>query len=126
MSDILDYVNSAAIGASISQLTGKNEDGIIGGGYAALVQAITGTQPTVVTLPNKRARMILTTAQVETLGKWLDKQSATGLSFLSKPGSLDIDLRPVVMPRLLKIVVPTAMLFLTLGWIGHWYLQKGK
>jgi hypothetical protein len=131
----LDYISSAALGVKVNQITGKPADGFTAGGYAAFVQAVTGAPPVVVTLPDKRAQVVLSQDQVYAMRKFLDDQ-VKQLFFKPKavpgaaPGapsagtSLDLQLNTVFMPWLLKYLIPVCALLFVGGWAGHWYFSR--
>jgi hypothetical protein len=122
----MEYVESAALGTMVSQITGKGADGLTAGGYAAIVKNITGKQPTVIRLPANRVSLVLTKEQVVQMRTWLDRQTTLGIKLLGKkPESLEIDLSPVVMPWLIKTMLPFAGACVALGWVAH-MLIRGK
>lgn len=124
MADIVDYLPAITIGTQVSGITGKGSDGLTAGGYAAFITSITGRQPYVETLPNNRARMVLDKDQAVKFQQFLDKQLGLGMLLLQKKQSLDIDVRPVVIPWALKYLVPATLLIFASGWIAHWYMSK--
>jgi hypothetical protein len=124
MAELLDYIPSIAVGTTVSRITGKNEDGFTAGGFAAFMLAISGENPSVLQLPNKRAQLVLTKNQSLKLQEWLDRQMRLAVSKPKTPPSLDMVLAPALVPWALKYVIPTALLFVILGWLGHWYLSR--
>jgi hypothetical protein len=122
MAEITDYLQALTIGGNASSMTGKTEDGFIAGGFSAFVQALTGQPPTLVQLPNNKAKIILSEKQVIIMRKWLDMQL---FNFKApKDQSLSIEMNPVVVPWALKYAIPAALAFVILGWVGHYYLAR--
>jgi len=122
MPDLTDYMNALTLGTNVSDITGKAADGFVAGGFGAFVKALTGELPTVVTLPNKKASIVLTADQAKTIRSWLDGQL---MGFLKpKDASLDIQMNPVIVPWILKFLVPAALLLIAAGWAGHYYFSR--
>jgi hypothetical protein len=124
MPKAFDYIASLALGTDVTQITGVPGDGMAAAGYAAWIQSITGKTPTVITLPNKRAKMVLSREQVLIMQKWLDTQVSSSLAKPAKPPTLEIDMGPVFLPWTLKYAIPAAVLLVTAGWVAHWYLSR--
>jgi hypothetical protein len=124
MADLADYLPAISIGTQVSGITGKSADGLTAGGYSAFITSITGRPPTVVPLPNSRAQIVLDRAQIVAFQKYLDRELGIGMRLLGKPSTLDIDVRPAVIPWALKYVIPATILIFAGGWIAHWYMSK--
>lgn len=120
----LDYIESFALGANVTRLTGIPVDGLSAGGYSAWIHSITGKAPTVVPLPNRRAKLILSREQIVLMQKWFDTQLKLSLSKPAKPPSLEIAFGPVFLPWMMKYTVPLAVLLIASGWLAHWYLAR--
>jgi len=110
------------MGSNATTITGKSADGFVAGGFAAFIQAITGRMPTLVPLPNKKAKVILSGEQVLKMRKWLDSQMWAAIK--APEQSLVLEMNPVIVPWALKYIVPAALLFVVLGWVGHHYLAR--
>ena len=122
MADIGDYIQALTIGTEATEITGKAADGFVAGGFAAFVQALTGKLPTLVTLPDRKAKIILSGEQVLKMRKWLDSQMWAAIK---KPEqSLTLEMNPVIVPWALKYIVPAALLCVVAGWLGHYYLAR--
>jgi len=122
MADITDYLEALTMGSNATTITGKPADGFVAGGFAAFVQALTGKLPTLVTLPNKKAKIILDEKQTVIMRKWLDTQMWTAIKRPEQ--SLTLEMNPVVVPWALKYIVPAALLCVVAGWLGHYYLAR--
>jgi len=122
MADITDYLEALTMGSNATTITGKPADGFVAGGFAAFVQALTGKLPTLVTLPNKKAKIILDEKQTVIMRKWLDTQMWTAIKRPEQ--SLTLEMNPVVVPWALKYAIPAALVFVVLGWVGHYYLAR--
>ena len=122
MPDLTDYLVPLETGSRVADLTGKTSDGLTAGGYSAFVNSITGEPPAVVQMPNRRASLVLTNRQKIVMQKWLDTQLSSAFA-KPKDQTLDIELNPVLVPWALKYVIPTALLFVVIGWVAHWYLS---
>ena len=122
MADIGDYIQALTMGTNATEITGKAADGFVAGGFAAFIQSITGKLPTLVTLPDKKAKIILDEKQTQIMRKWLDTQMWTAIK---KPEqSLTLEMNPVVVPWALKYLIPVALAFVVVGWVGHYYLAR--
>jgi len=124
MADIGDYISAVSLGTKASSMTGKSADGFVAGGFAAFVQVITGEQPTLVQLPDKKAKIVLTEKQALTMRKWLDGQLWAAVKKPSAEQTLTLEMNPVVVPWALKYLVPVALAFVVVGWVGHYYLAR--
>ena len=124
MSDLTDYLPALAVGTQVSTITGNTMDGFTAGGFAAFTQAVTGQAPTVQTLDGKRARVLMTAQQAGVMRKWLDGKLIAAVKKPAVPPSLELELGPVLMPLALKYVIPTAVIFILIGWFGHHYLVR--
>jgi len=122
MADLTDFITPVAVASRVSDITGKSADGFTAGGYAAFVQAVTGHPPVVYSLPGSRASLVLSKEQVSMMKKWLDMQLVG--AFKPKDSTLDIELNPVLVPWALKYAIPVAVLFVIIGWIGHYYFSR--
>ena len=122
MADITNYLEALSMGSNATTITGKSADGFVTGGFAAFIQAITGTMPVLVTLPDKKAKVVLSGEQVLKMRKWLDSQMWAAIK---KPEqSLTLEMNPVIVPWALKYIVPAALLCVVVGWLGHYYLAR--
>jgi hypothetical protein len=121
VADISQYLAAAGAGIQAARLTGNAGDAWPVGGYAAWIQSVTGTVPAVVDLGGGRVKIVLSSVQQAQLSSWLDTQ-VSGLLKPKRPGRVEYELGPVLTPWSMKYVVPAAILFLVLGWVGHWYL----
>jgi len=119
MPTALDYVQSLSLGQRAASITKANNDAWLATGYAALIQSLTGTPPTVVDLGNKRARFVLTAAQNAIMKKWLEQRVAVGIKIVKSPSNLEINAGPYVMPVVLKYAVPAMVTAFALGWFVH-------
>ena len=124
MADLVDYLPAISIGTQVSDITGKGVDGLTAGGYSAFITSITGRAPYVQALPNKRARLLLDSAQNTKFQQYLDRELGIGMLMLKKQQSLDIDVRAAVIPWALKYAVPALALVFISGWVAHWYSSK--
>ena len=124
MPDITDYVSSVSLGTQVSNITGASMDGFLAGGFAAFVQAITGSVPQVVKSDTNKASVILTSDQAAIVQSWLDDQLLGFIRAPAKPSNLNIELGPVIMPWALKYLIPAALLLVLAGWLGHHWLVR--
>lgn len=124
MAQLLDYVPSITLGSNVAGLTGKADDGFTAGGFAAFMLSISGENPTVVNLGNKRAQLVLSRRQVVALQSFLDKELTSVLASTKKKPSLDIALGPALVPWVLKFAVPAAVVLFVGGWMAHRYLAR--
>ena len=120
----LDYLPAISMGTKTSQLTGNNTDGFVASGYASLIQSITGTMPTLVPLPNKKARIILSEKQTAIMKKWFEGQVSSGIKLAKAPSNLELVTGPFIMPTVLKYAVPALGAVFFLGWIASTYFGK--
>ena len=119
--DIIDFIGAASIGNRVYDITGSNTDSFTAGGYAAFVQAITGAQPVVLNLGNKKARIILSTTQVTLMQQYLDNQISTASK---QNNALEIDLKPVIIPWALKYAIPAVIAVFAAGYLAHWGMSR--
>jgi len=124
MADINNYIEALALGTNATSYTRKPTDGFIAGGFAAFIQALTGSMPTLVRLPNNKAKIVLTEKQILVMRKWFDTQLWSAIKKPPEEQSLTLEMNPVIVPWALKYVIPAALLFVVLGWVGHWYLAR--
>ena len=124
MSALTDYLPALGVGTQVSTLTGNTMDGFTAGGFAAFVQAITGSAPTVQQLDGKRARVLMTAAQSTALKQWLDNKIVSAVKKPATPPSLELELGPVLVPLFLKYMIPTALIFIIIGWFGHYLVTR--
>lgn len=124
MGSALDYLPSLAIGTKTTQITGVNADGFTASGYAALVQAVTGSQPALVPAGGKKVKLILTTAQNEKMKKWLGAQVSAGIKLAKSPSNLEIVAGPFITPVVMKYAIPFSALLFVAGWLAHTYFGK--
>jgi hypothetical protein len=124
MPDLATYIPALSIGSKVNDITGKAEDGLTAGGFAAFILSITGTAPQIVVLPDRRARLVLSSAQAVKLQSWMDKQLSDAVKLPSKPATLELALAPAIIPWALKYAIPATALVFLIGWISHWYFSK--
>jgi len=123
MSGLNDFLAPVAVGSQAVGITAQPMDGITAGAYAALVNAITGSMPTVQDVGNGHAQMLLSDTQIIAMRKFLDKQ-VFGFLTPGVPDTLDLNMGPVVTPWSLKYAITLALLLLAAGWVAHWLIAR--
>jgi len=124
MAEFVDFVPSIAIGTQVGVITGKPGESFTAGGWSAFLLAITGENPTLVRLPNNKTQLVLSKNQIVKVQKWMDEQLRLSLIKPKTPPALDIALGPAIIPWALKYAVPAAVLFIMMGWVGHYYFSR--
>jgi len=114
-----DYLSSVGIGSKVSDITKNTMDMYTAAGFSALILSISGNNPTLITLPNNRAQLVLSKDQIKAFQDFLDTQV---LNFTKKKsGTLDIALGPALVPWMLKYAVPAVIVLFLAGWFSHAY-----
>ena len=124
MPSALDYIPALAMGTSVSQITGVSADGFTAAGYAALIQALTGSQPQLVNLGGGKAQILLDQSQIDIMKKWTEDQVTSAIKMAKSPSNLSIDMGPFIIPTVLKYAVPAAAVLFIAGWIACSYLGR--
>lgn len=126
MADLAPYIQAALVGASAVAITGYGEDALTAGGYAAWVQAVTGSVPAVTRTDDNRCRLVMSQSQVLAMQQWLDQQVGKALGPQGAPPRVQMDVGPVFGPWAAKFAIPAGLGVFALGWLAHWVISGGK
>lgn len=111
MADITPYLRSASIGTEVANKTGSAGDGLKAGGYAAFVDAITGSSPTIVDREGG-VTLVQTQAQNQMLSNWVESQMLDSIFGRKPVGKVSYEIGPAFTPVAVKYAVPvTAVIF---------------
>lgn len=124
MAELLDFLPSIGIGTQVGTITGKAADGFTAGGFSSFVLAVTGSNPTLVRLPGNRAQLVMSKEQSMRIQQFLDRQVGLGIKDAAKKPSLDIQMNPVLIPWMLKYMVPALVVVFVGGWLAHSYMGR--
>jgi hypothetical protein len=124
MASLLDYSPALAIGAQAYSLTGNSTDSVTATGYAAFIQSITGESPTIISLGNNKAQILLSQTQISKMQSWLDTKVTSLVHLTSDESNLDLNIGSFLGFWSLKYAIPAALVFVLMGWFAHHYLVK--
>jgi hypothetical protein len=123
MADITPYLRSAAVGTKVASRTGSAADGFKAGGYAAFVDSVTGSAPSVVDRPDGGVSIVQTPTQNKILGNWAENQLLDSF-FKRKPaGKVSYGIGPAFTPVAVKYAIPVTAVIFAAGFIMGRMLQ---
>lgn len=124
--DIASLLNTGNVGVQTQAITGDAQSAAAAAGYAAFILAVIGSAPAVKDLGNKRAKIVLTSAQNNAMQAWLDSQVK---SMVALPGAqqpaLDLSMGDYLTPWTLKYTLPALIGAFAAGWVANW-IFSGK
>ena len=105
---------------TVSRYTGRPNEAAKASAYALWVRYITGDIPKIESLPNNRARFVLSENQKRLMTAFLDEQIENSLKGLNNPNPpiVEYGIGDVVKPWTGKYVIPIAILIFLVGVIS--------
>ena len=115
MANIASYLEAGQIGVRAAQKVGGAGTAFAAGGYAAFVDAVTGSVPQIVDRPDGGIALVQTKAQNQMLGNWVENQMLDSM-FKRKPaGKVSYEIGPAFTPVAVKYAIPVTVVIFAAG-----------